>query len=77
MWQVGYREAITSDDHGDKEKKPRRTVKAPGTDIMTTFLSLQSSVESLVAKIWFDSVGLSLKEDDGRTDSADRLEQGQ
>ena len=75
MWQVGYRKAITSDDYGDKEKNPRRTVKAPGTDIMTTFLCLHSSVERFMAKIWFDSLDLSLKEGDGRTDSAGRLGQ--
>jgi hypothetical protein len=77
VWQVGYRKAIASDDHGDKEKNSRRTVNAPGTDTMTTFLCLHSAVESLVAKIWFDSLDLSLKEYDGRTDSAGRLEQGQ
>ena len=50
-------------------------MKAPGTDTMTTFLSTHSVVESLIAEIWFDSLDLSLKEDDRRTDSAGRLEE--
>jgi hypothetical protein len=64
---------FASGDHGDKKENRIRTVKAPGTETRTTFLSLQSSVERVVAEIRVDLLDLTLKEDDKRTDTASRL----